>query len=157
MTTYDARHQIYATNFMTNEESFTFSHLRCSLLDAGKRCLHFETEIEKSLLRKIFFHFLDFQAAFLHHFTLNKCLVFVFNNKKQLREKCNRKMVSILDSEVTFCFLGIGSGDRCMWSMIRSHLYTLHTSDCQTSNINPDTMLGLNAGACVYIRQLLRC
>lgn len=72
-------------------KSFTFAHLHCSLLDAGKQCLCFETEIEKSLLRKIFFHLLDFRAAFLYHFTLNKCLVLAFNNKKQLREKYNRK------------------------------------------------------------------
>lgn len=80
MVTQDTRHQILATN----EESFVFAHLRRSLVDAGKWCLYFEAEIEKSLLRKVS-HFLDFQAAFLHHFTLNKCLVFVYNNKKQLR------------------------------------------------------------------------
>lgn len=62
-----------------------FAHLRRSLVDASKWCLCFETEIEKSLLRKVF-HLLDFGAAFLHHFTLDKCLVFVYNNKKQMRK-----------------------------------------------------------------------
>lgn len=78
------------------------AHLHHSLLGAGKWCLCFETEIEKSLLRKIL-HLLNFQAAaFGHDFTLNKCLLFVFNNKDRGKNTTeNGFFVFILESELT--------------------------------------------------------